>query len=308
MSSYAIIVIGITSSLAGRFLSQLPKQCVTTYGLVRPVQSNSHHLKVEYRDTVRSRENIVFVDYDGTDKDLSEKMNCLLDDNQSSKVLYLSTKISLDILRQLRSRKVQTLAIGSGATTDWGNGRDGFDIVELAQNENTRGFAEYIEGKARAERVATVTVHPGFYLPDDICPFTFSGLHMDSCEQIFGNKFNKQFNWGKDKFVTPMGDLTDLIQKWVDSGDSLHARGGYSYGTDCAYPRWKLRELSGFNDVPQHIKEKYPFDESENRYSDNMKTTVKTFGVEQSAIKDACVAARRWVENNQNNYKRFRTP
>jgi len=181
----------------------------------------------------------------------------------------------------------------------------------LAQADATRGFAKYIEGKARAERIATITIHPGFYLPDEDSPFTWSGLHIDSCEQIFAKEFNEKFNWGKDKYFTPIALITHLIINWATGDKFKSLRGGYDCGTNSAYPRWKLRELAGFGDVPESVKVKYPFD-ADNRYATNMKRTHSTFELGTLGFhypindEEECKQARKWVENHQDDFKLLR--
>jgi len=305
-----VIVLGITSSLAGSLLCRFPETS-HVYGFIRSLDGDDHltTLKKEYRQTLRENKQINLVDYDGTDKDLIFRLTEMLrgdGPNIPTKVLYLSTKVSMNVLNALSDYdNVKTLTIGSGAVTDWGNQREGFNIVDLAQSEGTRGFASYIEGKARAERVSTVTVHPGFYLPEEDAPFTWSGLHLDSCEQIFAREFNPEFKWGKAKFVTPIVNLSDLIFEWVSQDKFDSVKGGYSFGTNRAYQRWELREAAGFTDVPDSIKKKFPVD-AEERYSRNMLKFFNTFGKRCSSVESAAKSARKWVESNSEQYKRLR--
>lgn len=308
-SAHRIIVLGFTSSLAGSLVSRFPSAS-QVYGFVRPLtgDSNINTLKQEYRKALREQDNnILIVDYNGSDEDLVHHINTLVKDNIRTDVLYLSTKVSTYVLNCLTEySNVRVLAIGSGAVTDWGNGREGFDIVGLAQSEGTRGFAKYIEDKARAERISTVTIHPGFYLPEPDAPFTWSGLHLDSCEQIFAPTFNSDFNWGKAKFVTFVGDLAGLIEEWITNPDLQSVQGGYSFGTDRAYQRWELREAAGFTDVPDSVKAKYPVD-NEQYYSRNMRETANVFGKRVCSVEDASKSAREWVESHQSEYKRLRS-
>ena len=271
---YSVIVIGITSSLGGALIRRLPRY-TPIYGCIRSISKDSklNCLKQEYRDSLHGDENVnlTLLDYDGSSSGMIKCLKTLIDQHQNKefKVLYLSTQVNLDVLYFLRESKMPTLLIGSGAVTDWENERKGFKITELAQNKNTLKFGEYIEDKIKAERIATLTIHPGFNLPDERCPFTYSGLHIDSCEQIFAPKFNDQFNWGKSKFVTPIADITRLLDRWVHGDVSLHVTGGYSLGTNFAYQRWELRAFAGFNDIPDSVRQKYPHDSTTN-YSKNM--------------------------------------
>ena len=304
------IVLGITSSLAGSLLSRFPSTS-RFVGFVRPLtgDDNVSNLKREHRKTLEDDSRITMVNYNGSDEDLIHHVSSYVSKNISFKarfkVLYLSTEISMKVLSFLRDSNIPTLAIGSGAVTDWGNDRGGFDIVTLSATESTRGFAKYIERKARAERIATITIHPGFYLPQEDSPFTWSGLHIDSCEQIFSKEFNENFNWGKDKFFTPMALIAELIFNWAIRTDFSYLCGGYDCGTDSAYPRWKLRELAGFQDVPDSVKEKYPFS-NDSRYAVNMKRTRDTFGFTQISPEQACNQARKWVEKHESEYKLLR--
>jgi DNA-directed RNA polymerase delta subunit len=103
--------------------------------------------------------------------------------------------------------------------------------------------------------------------------------------------------------------ITELIIRWsFNDFASLH--GGYDCGTDSAYPRWKLRELAGFDDIPANIKDMYPFDD-DNRYSANMKRTREAFGFTQddessNRVSHVCKQARKWVEKHEAEYKLLR--
>ncbi len=275
-----LIVLGITSSLASSFLKRFGStfQSVVGFTRIKEKQSDStlefskQHLKT-ISSYCRGYELKCYVD-DGTDQPLIESLRSMLTTMSALGVLtgtgalYFSTEISTNVLRLLNQFGIQVLTIGSGAVIDWEKERQGFNIVKLAQSDKTAPFAKYIEGKILAERFSTATIHPGFYLPGKDDPFTGSGLHLDSCEKIFAPEFDPNFDWGKAKFVTPLSAITDFVGKWTRCSFT----GSWMLGTMCAYPRWKLRELAGFTDVPQAVKDQIPFDNSKT-YADTMKRT-----------------------------------
>ena len=145
--------------------------------------------------------------------------------------------------------------------------------------------------------------HPGFYLPNDDCPFTWSGLHLDSSENIFASKFDSSFDWGKAKYVTSISDVTLFIIKWMTVNSDKS--GGYALGSYRAYNRWELRELSGFDDVPDEVKTQYPVN-LEQTYKRNMDDTEREFHM-LTPVPDACVSARKWVNDMEPQYKRLRS-
>lgn len=305
----SVVIIGITSALGGELLRVIPSS-IPIIGLVRPIQTNKlSEFKSTYRTSITEYKNVKLIDYNGKDDDLQDKLKKVISDSNPSKVVYLSTHVSVLILQFLRESNVSTLTIGSGAVVDWGMGRDGVSIVNLAQNDNTREFGRYIEGKALAERVSNVTIHPGFYLPGE-GPMTWSGLHLESARTIFGETFDESFKWGKDKFVTPMSALSELLFKWIvqpnysNSGGCGTPSGGYGYGSNSAFPRWKLRELAGFDDVPQHIKDKYPFNQDE-CYNYEMSRTCNDFSMDKFDVEHACKKSRMWIETHEKEIEQY---
>jgi len=299
MKKHRVIIIGATSSLAGSLLeSQLIPQSLSVYGLVRP---NTDPYKEEYRKRLSARNDISMLDYDGSDQGMLQVIDSIIATGNPityrTSVLCLSTHISTHILKSLTTySNLRTLAIGSGSVIDWIHERKGFDIVDLAQSDETRNFAKYIENKIRVEQIANVTIHPGFYLPAQYSPFTSSGLHIESCKQIFAPEFNPSFNWGKAKFVTPMSDLTYLIISWLTNPLLLNISGGYSFGTTHAYPRWMLREQAGFKDIPESIKKQYPIPNHD--YTHDMRKTKIAFGVKCSSLEVTAKTASEWIHQH----------
>lgn len=99
-------------------------------------------------------------------------------------------------------------------------------------------------------------------------------------------------------------DGTDnSLGKWT----SHPFTGSWMLGTERAYPRWKLRELAGFTDVPQSVKDQIPFDTTK-QYSDTMKKTRSNFSVydldERVTTQDAR-GALLWVQQNKDNYAEY---
>ena len=89
-----------------------------------------------------------------------------------------------------------------------------------------------------------------------------------------------------------MLDIVKIILKWCEDPDKYKGFQG-PIGTDSAYPRWKLREMAGINDVPDHIKEKYPFS-NDAKYSGKMKRTLEQFDLFTVDLEDACLASKSW--------------
>ena len=288
-TSLNISGIGITSSLFAAF----PRSFMTDHtitGFVRPLVDDSRQF---IRDDLENSKAIL-QSYDGTNAGLVKMLSAAFETNKPDCLLVFATHASLDVLRLCRKHGVASLLIGSGAVTDWSNGR--FNIVKLASDPKTKQFAEYIEGKVLAQSLATTTIHPGYYLPTDTCGFTKSGLHIDSASKIFAPNFDDKFNWGKDKFVTPMVSLTEIVQKWVASAPDFKS-GVYSFGSDNALPRWKVRELSGYEDIPNEIKEKYPHKNTK-RYRDDMEETRRVFDMSMIDLEETCKKAKAWTEEH----------
>lgn len=111
---------------------------------------------------------------------------------------------------------------------------------------------------------------------------------MKTCYEIFSPTFDESIIWGKDKYVTPMSDLVQFISKWIDDSAS-NSKSTYAIGTTKAYPRWKLREMAGFKDVPDHIKMFFP-EADDACYEKDMAHAPPI------DIESACKKAREWVE------------
>lgn len=132
------------------------------------------------------------------------------------------------------------------------------------------------------------SIRPGFFIQSQNIGSTGSGLHTQTSLKIFNKTFDENYDWGKDKYVTPVNLLCELLFNWT-----VHPfDGSFSFGSSSAYPRWKLRELAGFDDIPLHIKQKYPFND-DNRYFDSMNKlisheTAKSTLIDTRRITNAC--------------------
>lgn len=149
-----LIIIGVTSSLAGAFLKHVSEKSEQKiYGLMRRSISLSSHPKESYRESLSRSQNVETVEYDGTQTDLLKHIRTLTGLLRSSdipiKVLNLASDSCISVLKFLQENSIPTLTIGSGSVIDWKKGR--LQIAGLAANEKTREFASYIEEKARSE-------------------------------------------------------------------------------------------------------------------------------------------------------------
>lgn len=287
-----VIVLGVTSSLSGSVLNVLKGRKI--YGFIRKRDDNEVSQRSKYRkDNLKGLVDIIEYDEDNLLKPLSSLVSLSKSSNRKIKVLNFLPHPMLDILGFLRDNGIDVLTIGSGAVVDWMKGKH--TILSLSQKEETKPFGSYIEGKLLSEKLSTLTIHPGFFLPQDNTPFTWSGLHLKTCWELFAPVFDETLNWGKDKYVTPIDNLADLIKKWV-IGELTSKRSSYVFGTIRSYPRWKLRELSGFNDVPGFIKIKYPESGGSGEYQNDMEETKRDLCDIPIDVKSACVQARNWVE------------
>lgn len=312
-----LIVIGATSSLFGAIKPRLIetfKGTVLTILSHEPLSKSLSNIQLEEKQKLKkSLEEHFLVDYyNGTSEGLIKCIQNVLDSDKSSKfkVLYLSTSIDVNVLQFLNNRSIPSLQIGSGAETDWAMNRKGFSLKELYGNSKTETFANYIETKALAARNGHLTINPGFYLNGEMCEWTGSGLHLESSEKIFAGDFDDTFNWGKEKFVTSLPSLADFIVKWATSNEWDNIKGTYSFGSNRAFTRWELREMSGFDDVSDEVKQTYPKN-GDDTYKQVMDTTKRTFSFDfpddYTNVQIACKSSRKWVEDNEDNYKRLKT-
>ena len=287
-----VIILGVTSSLAAEVVSRLKDKKI--YGFIR----KEDETQLSQRRMYRQKDFVGVIDLIEYDSDLFKPLSSLVfllkNSDRQFKVLNFLPNLPVRVLKFLREiTRVEVLTIGSGAVVDWMKGKQ--DIVALSQiNPDTKLFASYIEEKIRAEKLSTLTIHPGFFLPHETTPFTWSGLHLKTCWEIFAPVFDESLNWGKDKYVTPMDRLAVLIENWVIGKLNNPKKGGYAFGTQRSYSRWQLREFAGFIDVPGFIKLKYP-PESED-YKFDMEETKRDLCDIPIDVRKTCIQARNWVE------------
>lgn len=281
----SIIVFGLTSSLGAVLLPYLEYHySITTF--VRTLDNESSEKK-KWKETLLNELHINTIIYDHTkENDLYQKFKTIAD--KADMVLYLSSVGDLKVLEICREKDLPNLVIGSGAFTDWLAGR--IDITKVPSS-----FGEYVQGKARETFLAFTMIHPGFYLSPKDSKYVGSGLHVDTLKFLFAEDFDETKSWGKDKFVTPMNLLCELIVKWCKNPSRYQGFQG-PFGTSSSYPRQELRGLADL-DVPEKVKSKYPF-RQDNKYKREMKRTRDMFDMEpitEKVLKRACVESKEWA-------------
>ena len=291
MNSVNILLFGATSRLGFSFLRSVTKNDnlhITSYSRPCPDKELSKKNRDVFDTTACS-----LVSYE-TDNDLINKVNEQIVSlkGQNNVLVNLSTHDYLNVVEICQQANIPTFAIGSGAVVDW-----------AAKRMKMNG---YIEGKVRSEREYTTTIHPGFYLEDTgvDTPFSWSGLHTETYSWLFQKEFDEGLNWGKEKYITSISALINLIKVWTqlithkDANKRLPLfNRHFAFGTERAYPRWHLRQMSGLP-VGKNMEEKYPFG---NDYSKEMKQTEDSFGVkafDKDMFINSCKRAREWTEKN----------
>jgi hypothetical protein len=289
MEVETIVILGITSSLGAELLKYLPQN----RQYIVPVRTNPAEIptdskKAKYREKLRSYQFLKFVEYNGSEEAIIDILK------GTHVVINLTTEDFLGVLIYCKSVGIRTMSISSGAVTDWVLKRPGFVISELAQNENTREIAKYIEKKLLVEAWSTFSIRPGYYLPSADSTDTGSGLHIQTGNTIFSENgsFSKDADWDKRKYVTPIGLLAKMIASWsLNINDFGKSKGVYCVGSTKPYTRWELREMAGLP-VSETIKSKFPIIPHDEPYKQLMEITTKELGDITFDIKLCCQAAR----------------
>ena len=290
MSHTTIFLLGGTSSLGLEFIKLFSTKSFNgisyrVLSFIRPASSECQQLNrksFNYVTTLATlpKEHIFqTVEYDGTEEDLLTKITCVYNSDQKYELVNLSTYSFVNILKFAQTKKVPSFIIGSGAVIDWAGGR-------LKIND-------YVEGKLRAERESTTTMHPGFYIKDTSndadSQFPWHGLHLETYKWMFADSFDETKDWSKKYYVTPMSYVIDILCKWIENPISGH----FSVGSHKPLYRYQIRELSGLF-VPQEIKDKY--DPLTDIYEKDMEKTEREFGLSFSENTSAFVNAREWTK------------
>lgn len=291
MTTKIFVVSGVTSSLFVSLLPYFRYSVSQIVGLVR------------HTDDISKLEHIVYLRSCGVE--IITQSNSICDDitiffNTSSispakhwRFLWLSTHDDAQTLRYC-ANMAPTLAIGSGIMIDYYNGK-----VDLTKAPKT--VVEYIQGKLRMALTPNVTtLCPGFFLEDDPSTRkTPGGLHRESTLAIFSNELLPTFDWGKPKYVTPKSFLAECIMRWYIN-PTPHLGKWYHCGSELAYHRWQLRQMSGF-EIALSIKQAHQVDERGVYYNDYSNVTKQAFGImlTEAQVKDACLRTRQWVESHK---------
>ena len=291
MNYVNVLLFGSTSRLGFLFLKSLSKKDkLNIIAFIRPCPDNelSRKNRNVFDEQITSYKAIHYE----ADDDLLVKVNEQISAFKGQKIVLvnLSTYDYLNVVHVCQDTGIPSFAIGSGAVIDWS-----------AKRMNMNG---YIEKKLRSEREYTTTVHPGFYLEDTgkDSPFSWSGLHTETYSWIFQKQFDKEMSWGKEKFMTSMSGLIELIKKWTQliTDDDINKKlplfnRHFAFGTGRAYPRWFLRKCSGLP-VEERIEHEHPFG---NYYSEEMRKTKEAFKINlfhEEAFETSCKTAREWAE------------
>jgi hypothetical protein len=285
-NSKTIFLFGGTSSLGLEFMRHVARRNnMKILSFVRPAEKQIQKLNRDSFISVSSLSPIFHtINYDGTDNDLNNKFLSAYYNEKESKceLINLSTCSFANIIKVAQMRNIPTFVIGSGAVVDWAAER-------LKINE-------YVEGKLRAEREASTTVHPGFYIKDTPNDkeslFPWHGLHLETYKWMFSEDFDASKDWGKKYYVTKISDMMEVICKWID--DPERYRGQFSIGSHRPLYRYEIRELSGLK-VPKEIEDKFvpaPLDEI---YKLDMEKTEKQFDISFSMSESAFQNAKEWT-------------
>jgi hypothetical protein len=289
-----VIIIGVTSSLGQTLLQMIGTNTVNVVALVR--EKDRSPLEKETLEKIRER--FLVIQYRDTEKDLTTQLSnlrALFRETCNVKILWLTPNMYENVLWASQEFG-ENLVIGSGSVIDWKQKK--IDITTLAQDTSTLAFAKYVEDKVRIDGIAHNMIHPGFFLPDTkFTPLT-GGLHLETCLKIFNTEFDPSYNWGKAKFVTPMSLLCFVIIQWIRDG--AIRKGSCGFGSLKAYPRWELREMAGFNDVPESVKRKYPTS-YQVEYPTNVIDAEFVFGCNNVHVdvEDTCKKARAFIEKQE---------
>lgn len=297
-----IFLLGATSSISLEFMKTFVRRPSTgsykILSFVRPAEKQTQKLNREsfnYVTSLSTTSNCLFqtIDYDGSEEDLVDKFISACDDEDETnrcEVINLSTYSFVNVLKLAQARDIPTFIIGSGAVVDWANGR-------LKIND-------YVEGKLRAERESTTTIHPGFYIKDTPndkdSVFPWHGLHLDTYHWMFSDYFDESKDWGKKYYVTQTSFMIDIICKWIDNPEKYG--GHYSVGSYKPLYRYEIRELSGLS-VPKEVKDKFP--SLDPIYQSDMQKTENQFNMQFTQLTSAFQNAREWTSSHAKEFEDY---
>jgi len=188
-------------------------------------------------------------------------------------VIYLKPDAD-PMLKQVRGH-VPVLSIGSGALVDFKAGR-------IPHNA-------YIEGKQALVEMSSVTIHPGFFIPNASHIDTGRGLHRETLLTLFGANaatLPASFSLDKAYYITPVDKLLEMIVRFIENPTQFH--GEYPFGSVFPISRRAL-----ISDTSLEVNALYVND---------MKRTKDEFGMEVSF--EDCLQfgeqARAWVKKIEN--------
>lgn len=142
-------------------------------------------------------------------------------------VIYLKPDADQGLIDRAAKNIVPILSIGSGALVDYNAG-----IIE---------YSPYIEGKEKIVVMSSVTIHPGFFIPDITHIDTGRGLHRSTLMTLFsGQPIDASFNMTKAYYMTPVAKLIQMIVMYAT--DPSKYRDSYAFGTQMAITREELRD------------------------------------------------------------------
>lgn len=245
-----VLIIGSTSSLFATLYPKLRKTAFDIHTMIRD-RENLNDKQKEWRLFLQANTKVV--------QNLTRIDLCV----------YMSSVDDIDLLSDLEQHDIPTLVIGSGAVIDWKHGR-------IPMNP-------YVEGKLRASMYATTTIHPGFYLPDSNSRDVGSGLHVETLRKIFGPE-DPTFNYGKPKYITSMGLLSDLIIDWL-SGPSQYNGLQLAFGSTHAYTRREIKENKGTSSEPIY-------------QSEMVKTNEHSMFIHDADVSEYIRNAQAWCDTN----------
>lgn len=285
---------GVTSSLFATIFAHFLGGSVKE--LVACVRVTDDKKKIEYRKSLMEQ-GVTLLEYKS---ELPETIQNFFQDvgspQKNWRILWFSTHDDAKTLAYC-AHIAPTLAIGSGAMLDFYTGK-----IDLAKIDS--GTLKYLQGKLRMALTSGVTVLlPGFFLEDnDKVPKTPGGLHHNTTKILIQQAFEKDFKWGKAKYVTPKTMIANIVKKWLIAPESYLDK-WYHVGSTKAWQRWELRDhMPEFNDdVSKQIKEDNPAS-TKRVYLEYANNTVDAFGdiglCDDEYVFEACKRMKKWSDNN----------
>lgn len=193
-------------------------------------------------------------------------------------IFYLKPEFNAKLHEMNSKNEFPLLAIGSGAYIDYRKG--------------TVDYNSYVQSKHGITQMATVTIHPGFFIPNETHADTGRGLHRNTLVKLFSPNNTTVDNLpdidlSKAYYITPVDKLLNLMTKWA-LNPSLYQPGWYALGSCMAVTRKELWE------------KRVPPADRPHIYADEMFKTAREFdiSVTYEDVMFAGYSAKAWVKKH----------